>query len=51
MTASMILTLQRFLQHACVAGVDLDELRLAPKLGCNGLAFLPVKAKSASACQ
>jgi hypothetical protein len=47
----MILTLQRFLQHACVAGVDLDELRLAPKLGCNGLAFLPVKAKSASACQ
>jgi len=33
------MTLQRFLQHARIAGVDLDELRLAESLAATDLPF------------
>ena len=33
------MTLQCFLQHACIAGVDLDELRLAESLAAMDLPF------------
>jgi len=33
------MTLQRFLKHARIAGVDLDELRLAESLAATDLPF------------